>query len=88
MTGLADFELRSTPGLFHRLDEAGEKLAFKATTPEEVDQLRPLAQCASLPGDNHSWAIYNRNRDYDGFDYSTREPGAGIKTVKLRGAAK
>jgi dienelactone hydrolase len=36
MTALADFELRSTPGLFNRLDNSGRKLAFKATTPEEV----------------------------------------------------
>src|SRR3954447_1035699 len=36
MSALADFELRSTPGLFNRLDTTGRKLAFKATTPEEV----------------------------------------------------
>ena len=36
MTTLADFELRSTPGLFNRLDSAGRKLEFKATTAEEV----------------------------------------------------
>jgi len=36
MTALADFELRSTPGLFNRLDTAGRKLAFKATSPDEV----------------------------------------------------
>ena len=36
MTGLADFELRSTPGLFQRLDNSGRKLGFKATTPDEV----------------------------------------------------
>ena len=57
-------------------------------TPEEVDQLRPPAQCASLPGDRHPWAVYNRNRNYEGFDYGTGEPGAGMKTVKLRGVAK
>src|SRR4051812_3331960 len=36
MTTLADFELRSTPGLFNRLDHSGRKLEFKATTVEEV----------------------------------------------------
>src|SRR4249919_1126923 len=36
MTGLTDFELRSTPGLFNRLDSSGRKLGFKATTPDEV----------------------------------------------------
>ncbi len=36
MTGLADFELRSTPGLFNRLDDSGRKLGFKAASPDEV----------------------------------------------------
>ena len=36
MTGLGDFELRSTPGLFNRLDTSGRKLGFKASSPDEV----------------------------------------------------
>ena len=36
MTTLADFELRSTPGLFNRLDDSGRKLEFKAANPEAV----------------------------------------------------
>jgi len=36
MTDLANFELRSTPGLFNRLDSEGRKLGFKATSPDEV----------------------------------------------------
>src|SRR5262245_38912543 len=38
MTGIADFELRSTPGLFNRLDHSGRKLGFKATSPDEVSK--------------------------------------------------
>ncbi len=38
MTTLGDFELRSTPGLFNRLDEQGRRLGFKADTAEEVGQ--------------------------------------------------
>ena len=38
MTGLADFELRSTPGLLNRLDRSGRKLGFKADTPDQVNQ--------------------------------------------------
>ena len=37
MTGLNHFELRSTPGLFNRLDVSGRKLGFKATSPAEVN---------------------------------------------------
>lgn len=44
MTGLGDYELRSTPGLFNRLDLSGRHMGFKATTPDEValwqDELR------------------------------------------------
>lgn len=36
MTGLNPFELRTTPGLFNRLDATGRKLGFKASTPDEV----------------------------------------------------
>ncbi|MBA3870539.1 MAG: hypothetical protein H0X30_15460, partial [Anaerolineae bacterium] len=48
MTALADFELRSTPGLFNRLDQSGRKLEFKAANPEAVtvwqDALRTEVQ--------------------------------------------
>ncbi len=44
MTGLSDYELRSTPGLFNRLDLSGRHMGFKATSPDEValwqDELR------------------------------------------------
>lgn len=36
MGNLNQFELRSTPGLFNRLDSSGRKLAFNANTPAEV----------------------------------------------------
>jgi len=36
MTTLTEFELRSTPGIFARLNDSGRKLGFKATTPDEV----------------------------------------------------
>lgn len=44
MTGLGDFELRSTPGLFHYMAESGRNMGFKATSLDEVslwqDELR------------------------------------------------
>ncbi len=44
MSGLSDYELRSTPGLFNRLDISGRHMGFKATTPDAVslwqDELR------------------------------------------------
>src|SRR5690349_5756323 len=44
MTGINDYELRSTPGLFKRLDSSGRHMGFKATSADEVtlwqDELR------------------------------------------------
>jgi dienelactone hydrolase len=53
MTGLADFELRSTPGLFNRLDHSGRKLGFKAETTVEVSQWQEVlrAEVGRLLGD-------------------------------------
>ena len=54
-------------------------------TPEEADQMLPLAMCDTLPGDKHAWAMYNRSNEYEGFDYSHNARGGAVKTVKLRG---
>jgi hypothetical protein len=52
-------------------------------TPEESEQILPKAQCNTLAGDKYPWAIYNRTHEYEGFSYSTNEPGSTTKTIKL-----
>ncbi|MCA0457002.1 MAG: alpha/beta hydrolase family protein [Chloroflexi bacterium] len=53
MTTLGDFELRTTPGLYKRLEEVGRKLGFKGKTAKDVTdwQAALLAEVSRLLGE-------------------------------------
>ena len=55
-------------------------------TPEEADFVPPPdSKVVGLTELKSAWAFYIRNRDGEHFDYDTKEPGVGVRTVTLRG---
>lgn len=54
-------------------------------TPEEAEQIAPSAKCQFLRGDKYPSASYTRKDDFEGFSYSTNEPGSSVKTIRLKG---
>ncbi len=95
LLGLESFSEATLRHLFERLSKRYPKVDWlyvhvhtnlaDVYTPEEAEQIAPSARCEYLRSDKYPSATYTRKDDFEGFNYSTNEPGSSVKTIRLRG---